>query len=84
MGISAINSIGNGMREGRHNQMIYEERAELSASKEREAELSARLRQLEMMQMQQGGQGQAQPQILYAQPPPQQMAAPQQMAVPQQ
>jgi hypothetical protein len=78
LGLSAVSAVGNGMREARQNEMIYQERAELQASKEREADMAARLRQLEMMQMQQGGQGQVQPQIIYAQPPPQQMAAPQQ------
>ena len=58
------------MREARQNEMIAQERAELQASREREAEMSARLRQLEMMQMQQGGaMQQAQPQVIYAQPP---------------
>jgi len=74
MGLSAVNAIGNGMRESRQNEMIATERAELGASKEREAEMSARLRQLEMMQMQQAGAGQAQPQVIYAQPPVQQAA----------
>lgn len=69
LGLSAVNAVGNGMRESRQNQMIYEERAELQASKEREAEMAARLRQLEMMQMQQAGGKQAQPQVIIAQPP---------------
>jgi len=68
LGLSAVSAVGNGMRESRQNQMIYEERAELNASREREAEMAARLRQLEMMQMQQGGR-QAQPQVIIAQPP---------------
>jgi hypothetical protein len=68
LGLSAVNAVGNGMREARQNDMIAQERAELQASREREAEMSARLRQLEMMQMQQGG-GQAQPQVIIAQPP---------------
>lgn len=70
LGFSAVNAIGNGMREGRQNDMIYEERAELSASREREAAMAARLQQLEMRQMQQGGGGggQVQPQIIIAQP----------------
>ena len=50
-----INAIGNGMRESRQNQMIMEERTELSASREREAEMAAKIQQLEMMQMQQNG-----------------------------
>lgn len=71
LGFSAVNAIGNGMRESRQNEMIYQERAELSASKEREAEMAARIRQLELMQMQQGGAGQQQqPQIIIAQPTP--------------
>ena len=64
----AVNAIGNGMRESRQNQMIMDERAELSASREREAQMAARLQQLEMMQMQQAGQNQAQPQVIIAQP----------------
>ena len=50
--------------------MIAEERAELQASRDREAEMAARLRQLEMMQMQQQGGGgqQGQPQVIIAQP----------------
>ena len=73
-----MNAIGNGMRESRQNEMIYQERAELGAAREREAEMAARIRQLEMMQMQQaGGGGQQaapQPQIIIAQPPVMQMA----------
>jgi len=49
--------------------MIYEERAELSASREREAAMAARLQQLEMAQMQQNGGRQMQPQVIIAQPP---------------
>ena len=64
----AVNAIGNGIRESRQNQMIMDERAELSASREREAQMAARLQQLEMMQMQQAGQNQAQPQVIIAQP----------------
>ena len=76
LGFSAVNAIGNGMRESRQNDMIYQERAELGAAREREAEMAARIRQLEMMQMQQqsGGGQQAQPQIIIAQPPAIQMA----------
>ncbi|KAL9188023.1 hypothetical protein ACHAXT_006401 [Thalassiosira profunda] len=72
LGLSAVSAIGNGMREGRQNSMIAEERAELQASKEREADMAARIRQLEMMQMQQQGamQGQGAP-VIYAQPPAQ-------------
>lgn len=64
----AVNAIGNGIRESRQNQMIMDERAELSASREREAQMAARLQQLEMMQMQQAGQNQVQPQVIIAQP----------------
>ena len=57
------------MRESRQNEMIYQERAELSASRERETEMAARIRQLELMQMQQAGGQQQQPQIIIAPPP---------------
>jgi hypothetical protein len=71
----AVNAIGNGMRESRQNDMIYQERAELGAAREREAEMASRIRQLEMMQMQQaGGGGGQQPQIIIAQPPAMQLA----------
>jgi hypothetical protein len=82
LGLSTVNAIGNGIRESRQNEMIYQERAELGAAREREAEMAARIRQLEMMQMQQaGGGGQqaaAQPQIIIAQPPVMQVAPSQQ------
>jgi len=61
----AVNAIGNGMRESRQNQMIMDERAQLSASQEREAEMAARIRQLEMQQQ---GQQVQQPQVIIAQP----------------
>ena len=49
-----INAIGNGMRaEGQQNQIIAEEHSELSASRKREAQMAARIQQLEMMQIQQ-------------------------------
>lgn len=68
-----INAIGNGIRESRQNDMIYQERSELAATREREVEMAARIRQLEMMQMQQngggGGQAAVQPQITIVQPP---------------
>ncbi len=71
LGLSAVNSIGNGLRESRQNEMIYQERAELSASREREAEMAARIRQLELTQAGAGGgQQQQQPQIIIAQPAP--------------
>jgi hypothetical protein len=69
-----VNAIGNGMRESRQNDMIYQERAELGAAREREAEMASRIRQLEMMQMQQAGGGGQQPQIIIAQPPVMQVA----------
>lgn len=70
----AVNAIGNGMRESRQNDMIYQERVELGAAREREAEMASRIRQLEMMQMQQAGGGGQQPQIIIAQPPVMQVA----------
>jgi hypothetical protein len=70
LGFSAVNAIGNGLRESRQNEMIYQERAELSASREREAEMAARIRQLELMQMQQAGGQTQQPQVIIAQPAP--------------
>ena len=39
-----INAIGHGLHKSRQNEMIYHERAELSASREREAEMAARIR----------------------------------------
>jgi len=69
----AVNAIGTGIREGRQNAMIAEERAQLEASKERERDMAERLRQLEMMQMQ---QGKGQPQVVYQQMPPPQYAQP--------
>ena len=69
-----MNAIGNGMRESRQNDMIYQERVELGAAREREAEMASRIRQLEMMQMQQAGGGGQRPQIIIAQPPVMQVA----------
>ncbi len=82
----AVNAIGTGIREGRQNAMIAEERAQLQASQERERDMAERLRQLEMMQMQ---QGKGQPQVVYQQMPPPQYVqpgapAPIQVAAPQQ
>ncbi len=82
----AVNAIGTGIREGRQNAMIAEERAQLQASQERERDMAERLRQLEMMQMQ---QGKGQPQVVYQQMPPPQYVqpgapAPVQVASPQQ
>lgn len=50
--------------------MIYEERAEISASREREAQMAAKIQQLEMMQMQQvqGGRPMQQPLVIIDQP----------------
>lgn len=68
----AVNAIGTGIREGRQNAMIADERAQLQASQERERDMAERIRQLEMMQMQQGGKGgqQLPPGQYYAPPPP--------------
>jgi len=83
----AVEAIGTGIREGRQNAAIAEERAQLQASKERERDMAERLRQLELMQMQ-GNNGQMMPPPQYYQqmpPPPQQYApAPVQVAAPQQ
>lgn len=67
----AVNAIGTGIREGRQNAMIADERAQLQASQERERDMAERIRQLEMMQMQQGGKGgqQLPPGQYYAPPP---------------
>ena len=53
LGLRGINSIRNGVCEGRQYEVIATERAKLGASKEREAELAMQVRQLEMVQMQQ-------------------------------
>jgi hypothetical protein len=53
MGLNAINQVGNDMRDYRQETEIQSTRAQLEQSKMREAEMEARLRQLEM---QQGGQ----------------------------
>jgi hypothetical protein len=63
------------MREYRQTEEIARSRAELSAARDREAEMSERIRALEQMQMQKGGQPQA---IYYAAPPQGQMVVPQQ------
>jgi len=67
----AVNAIGNGMREGRQNDVIRNQGAELNQSRLNEQEMAARIRQLEMNQMQQGngGQQQGQPQTIIIQPP---------------
>ena len=69
LGLSAVSAVGNGIREYRQTEEIARSRAELTAAKEREAEMSERIRALEQIQMQKGGQP-----IYYAQPPVQQMA----------
>mmetsp|Transcript_31397 Transcript_31397/g.65617 ORF Transcript_31397/g.65617 Transcript_31397/m.65617 type:complete len:243 (-) Transcript_31397:69-797(-) len=70
LGLSAVSSISNGMRESRQNDMIYQERAELQAAREREADMAARIRELERMQMQQGGNSSSgQAPVVYVQPP---------------
>lgn len=52
LGLNAVNQIGNDMRDYRQEREIQDARAELSQSRMREAEMEARLRQLE------AGQGQ--------------------------
>ena len=47
LGLSAINSIGNGMRENRQENEIYRERVELEQARVKQAELEGRLRMLE-------------------------------------
>ena len=80
----AVNAIGTGMREGRQNAQIAEERAQLQASQERERDMAERIRQLEMMQMQ-GNKGEQMPPQYYQQmPPPQYAQPPVQVAAPQQ
>ncbi|KAL7516625.1 hypothetical protein ACHAWX_001620 [Stephanocyclus meneghinianus] len=69
LGLSAVSAVGNGIREYRQTEEIARSRAELTAAKEREAEMSERIRALEQIQMQKGGQP-----IYYAQPPVQQLA----------
>ncbi len=81
LGLSAVSSISNGMREARQNDMIYQERAELQAAREREADMAARIRELERMQIQQGGNNNnGQAPVVYIQPP----MAQQQQGVPAQ
>merc|ERR1712238_440826 len=77
-----LNAITNGVRENRQNDMIYEEIAEVAASREREAALASRIQQLEMSQMQQGGGGggQVQPPTIIVQPPAQLAPAQDQLA----
>jgi hypothetical protein len=50
MGLNAINQVGNDMRDYRQEGEIQNTRAQLEQSKMREAEMEARLRQLEMAQ----------------------------------
>merc|ERR1712127_431868 len=50
IGVSAINSIGNGMREARQEGEIARSRAELEVAKQREANMEQRLLQLERNQ----------------------------------
>jgi hypothetical protein len=50
MGLNAINQVGNDMRDYRQETEIQNTRAQLEQSKMREAEMEARLRQLEMQQ----------------------------------
>jgi hypothetical protein len=50
LGLNAINQIGNDMRDYRQEQEIRDARSQLQQSQMREAEMEARLRQLEMSQ----------------------------------
>jgi hypothetical protein len=52
LGLSAINDVGNAMRDYRQETEIQQSKAELQQARIKEAELEARLRNLEMMQMQ--------------------------------
>ena len=47
LGLNAINQVGNDMRDYRQEREIQDTRSELNASRMREAEMEARLRQLE-------------------------------------
>eukprot|EP00535_Pseudo-nitzschia_heimii_P008516 CAMPEP_0197173510 /NCGR_PEP_ID=MMETSP1423-20130617/411_1 /TAXON_ID=476441 /ORGANISM="Pseudo-nitzschia heimii, Strain UNC1101" /LENGTH=201 /DNA_ID=CAMNT_0042622335 /DNA_START=145 /DNA_END=750 /DNA_ORIENTATION=+ len=47
LGLNAVNQIGNDMRDYRQEREIQDTRSELSASRAREAQMEARLRQLE-------------------------------------
>lgn len=51
LGLNAVNQIGNDMRDYRQEREIQDTRSELNASRQREAQMEARLRSLE-------GQGQ--------------------------
>jgi len=66
LGLSAVSAVGNGMREYRQTEEIARSRAELSAAKDREADMAERIRALEQMQMR-GNQ----PAPVYYAPPPQ-------------
>lgn len=48
LGLNAMNQIGNDMRDYRQEGEIASTRAQLQASQQRELEMEARLRQLEM------------------------------------
>mmetsp|Transcript_62823 Transcript_62823/g.152947 ORF Transcript_62823/g.152947 Transcript_62823/m.152947 type:complete len:272 (-) Transcript_62823:360-1175(-) len=56
LGLNAVNQIGNDMRDYRQENEIQSTRAQLQQSQMREAEMEARLRQLESASQQQGGQ----------------------------
>ena len=60
LGLNAVNQIGNDMRDYRQEREIQDTRAELNASRAREAQMEARLRQLEVGQGQQMTQQQLQ------------------------
>lgn len=49
-GLGAINDIGNEIRDNRQEGEIQRSRAELEQARQREAELDARIRQLEAAQ----------------------------------
>ncbi len=49
-GFGALNAVGNDIRDFRQEGEIQRERAELDAAKQREAELAARIAQLEQSQ----------------------------------
>jgi uncharacterized membrane protein len=60
LGLNAVNNIGNDMRDYRQEREIQDTRSELNQSRQREAEMEARLRQLESGQGQMSQQQQLQ------------------------
>jgi hypothetical protein len=73
-GYSAINAIGEGMREARQENEIRDARAAVTEARIKEAELEARLKSLEQQNNRQYVP--QQPMVQYAQPPPVQYAQP--------